>query len=111
MSLVEITYQGPSSAYTVEHDGDWFTLTRGVGVAVPAGLAADLAEVEGHDFGEPTEHTVKVSDPAAKLAADLGVDLDTVNGTGSGGSITKGDVQKAHDAANPDPDGVNGDNA
>lgn len=109
MSLVEITYNGPSSAYSVDHDGKWYRLVRGVGTAVPAALAEKLATVEGHDFGEPAEHTVKVSDAAAALATELGVDLDTVKGTGKGHSITKGDVQAAHDAAQTDPDGVNGD--
>ena len=108
--MVEITYQGPSSAYEVGHDDVWYTLQRGVGTAVPAALAEELAEVEGHDFGDPTEHTVKVSPAAAELAAELEVDLDTVTGTGSGHSITKGDVQAAHDAAQSDPVGVNGGN-
>ncbi len=109
--MVEITYNGPSSSYTVEHDGDWYPLLRGVGTAVPAALAEELADVEGHDFGEPTEHTVKVSPAAAELAAELGVDLDTVTGTGSNHSITKGDVQAAHDAATNDPDRVNDNDA
>jgi pyruvate dehydrogenase E2 component (dihydrolipoamide acetyltransferase) len=105
--MVEVTYQGPSSTYTVEHDGDWYDLQRGIGTAVPAALAEELADVEGHDFGEPAEHTVKVSPTAAKLATELGVDLDTVTGTGKSHSITKSDVQAAHDAATSDPDRVN----
>lgn len=32
---------------------------------------------------------------AAELAADLGIDLSTVEGTGKGGKITKADVEKA----------------
>lgn len=109
--MVEVTYQGPSSSYTAEHDGTYYTLERGIGTAVPAALGEELADVEGHDFGEPAEHTVKVSPTAAKLATELGVDLDTVTGTGKNLSITKGDVQAAHDAATSDPDGVNDNDA
>ena len=50
MAGSKITYEGPSSAYTVEHDGKWFTLARGVAESVPAELATELAKVEGHHF-------------------------------------------------------------
>lgn len=38
---------------------------------------------------------ISVTGAAAELAAELGVDLSTVTGTGKNGNITKADVQKA----------------
>lgn len=38
---------------------------------------------------------VKISDAAKKKAAELGIDIDTVEGTGAGGSIKVEDVEAA----------------
>ena len=38
---------------------------------------------------------IETTGAAAERAAELGVDLSTVTGTGKGGRITKGDVEKA----------------
>lgn len=40
-------------------------------------------------------HPVKVSPLAKRIAAEKGIDLQTVRGTGEGGAITKEDVEKA----------------
>jgi pyruvate dehydrogenase E2 component (dihydrolipoamide acetyltransferase) len=45
----------------------------------------------------PAEH-VRISPLAKKLAAELGVDLTTVHGTGPGGAIGRDDIQRAADA-------------
>lgn len=51
---------------------------------------------EGDDGGGPK---LNASEAAAKLAEENKIDLATVTGTGKDGAITKGDVQKAIDAA------------
>lgn len=43
-------------------------------------------------------HRVRVSPLARKLAAELGVDLQTVKGTGPHGAIDKSDIERAADA-------------
>ena len=40
---------------------------------------------------------ISTTGAAAELAAELGVDLSSVEGTGKGGRITKADVEKASD--------------
>ena len=45
-----------------------------------------------------TAAAVGVSPSARKLAAELGVDIARVDGTGKGGRVTKEDVQRARDA-------------
>jgi len=47
----------------------------------------------------PPSARARVTPMARKLAADLGVDLARVTGTGSGGAITHDDVQRAAQAA------------
>ena len=83
---------------------------RGNGVAVRAtdGLPPgepkrnpiEMAEAgqAGSGNADDTETKVKVSAAAKELADANGIDLSTVEGSGSGGSITKGDVQAAIDA-------------
>lgn len=56
----------------------------------------DWEQIDGPD-GEAIE-SVEVSAAAAKLAEAEGIDLETVEGTGKNGSITKADVQAAIDA-------------
>jgi len=53
----------------------------------------ELAPVAAQDEAGPV-----ATDPAAKLAAEHGVDLSQVAGSGAGGQITKGDVQAHVDA-------------
>lgn len=59
------------------------------------------AEEAVEDEGETNDETkydlgtvLKASDAAMKLAAEKGVDLKLVTGTGADGNITKGDVEK-----------------
>ncbi len=42
-----------------------------------------------------TESKVEATDAAKRKAKQLGVDLSTVEGTGSGGRITAGDAERA----------------
>jgi len=60
----------------------------------PAPEAAAAADEEAVD----TAAAVGVSPSARKLAAELGVDIARVDGTGKGGRVTKEDVQRARDA-------------
>ena len=48
-------------------------------------------------------HRRRVSPLARRIAADLGVELDAVEGTGPGGAVTQADVQRAAGAAAPQP--------
>ena len=54
----------------------------------------DEADETSPQVATPSEngHAVKASPVAKRVAADKGVDLDGVSGTGPGGRITKGDV-------------------
>ena len=45
--------------------------------------------------GERYYEDLETTGAAAELAAELGVDLSTVEGTGKDGRITKADVEKA----------------
>lgn len=45
--------------------------------------------------GERYYEEISATGAAAELAAELGVDLSTVTGTGKNGNITKADVEKA----------------
>ncbi|MHC4510569.1 MAG: E3 binding domain-containing protein [Planctomycetota bacterium] len=75
----------------------------GVCEAAPAAQAApaEPAPVEA----EPSKPAGRVmaSPRAKKFAADLGVDLTTLTGTGPGGKITEQDVQNAAGAKAPKP--------
>jgi 2-oxoisovalerate dehydrogenase E2 component (dihydrolipoyl transacylase) len=53
-------------------------------------------------IGEAHE-TPRSTPPVRKLAADLGIDLSTVTGTGEDGIITRADVQAAASGASPMP--------
>jgi pyruvate dehydrogenase E2 component (dihydrolipoamide acetyltransferase) len=66
-------------------------------VALPVAEAAVAANGKGvapaiQEAGE----RVRVSPLARKIAADLGVDLSKVRGTGPGGAISRGDIEQAH---------------
>lgn len=63
------------------------------GVAVPA--AAPL--------GTAGSERLRISPLARKIAADLGVDLNTVKGTGPGGAIQRSDIERAAQAARAAP--------
>lgn len=45
--------------------------------------------------GQRYYEDISTTGAAAELAAELGVDLSTVTGTGKNGNITKADVRKA----------------
>ena len=49
------------------------------------------------EHGEHYYEDISTTGAAAELAADLGVDLSQIEGTGKGGRITKADVEKASD--------------
>ena len=88
-----------------------------------AELDVDLADVEGTGprgritESDVTAHAAKAkakpepqprrrqpSSPAARrLAGELGVDIDSVEGTGPGGRITRDDVERAAEAAESQP--------
>lgn len=53
------------------------------------------AEAVGETAGAPTPDRPRSTPPVRKLARDLGIDLTRLNGTGSGGLITREDVLAA----------------
>lgn len=73
--------------------------------AVPAGAKApaskpedETAEVDtdtGNSDSAPEATEILASEAAKKLAAEHGIDLATIKGSGKGGNITKADVQAA----------------
>ncbi len=48
-----------------------------------------------HPSSQPSERRIRVSPLARKLAAELGIDLSTVQGTGPHGAIERADVERA----------------
>lgn len=68
--------------------------------AAPAGVALAergpaLATPEAPPPVTPDGKRIRISPLARKLAAELGVDLSTVQGTGPGGAIERADVERA----------------
>ena len=61
----------------------------------PADAAAGGAAASSTPGEEPAEAGVGVSPSARKLAAEAGVDIASVEGTGKGGRVTKEDVRRA----------------
>jgi len=75
-------------------------------VSVPAESAGPAAPQRAlSEMGPPTElqppprtaadRRPRISPAARKLASDLGVDIDTVRGTGPGGAVQRADVERA----------------
>ncbi|WP_353809496.1 dihydrolipoamide acetyltransferase family protein [Agromyces sp. SYSU T00194] len=73
--------------------------------AAPAAVAAPApAATATIERPRPTERP-RSTPPVRKLAHDLGVDLEALDGTGERGLITRGDVEQAA-SARPAPDGA-----
>jgi large subunit ribosomal protein L20 len=56
---------------------------------------APAEQVEETEEEETSEDKIEATDAASRKAEELNVDLSTVEGTGQGGRITVGDVEKA----------------
>jgi pyruvate dehydrogenase E2 component (dihydrolipoamide acetyltransferase) len=72
------------------------------GGKMPGPIGSDRwAQTGVNEAGDPVYarttyyEDIETTGAAAELAAELGVDLSTVEGTGKGGRITKADVEKA----------------
>jgi pyruvate dehydrogenase E2 component (dihydrolipoamide acetyltransferase) len=68
---------------------------KGVGAAVSAARAETAQQKSQPREQKPAEARVKASPVARRIAAELGVDLSTVKGTGPDGRITETDVRAA----------------
>ena len=68
---------------------------QGVGAAVSAARAATTQQKPQSREQKPEEARVKASPVARRIAAELGVDLSIVKGTGPDGRITETDVRAA----------------
>ena len=61
----------------------------------PAGTNSAGDQMYERVYGENYYEDIETTGAAAERAAELGVDLSTVTGTGKDGRITKADVEKA----------------
>ena len=68
---------------------------QGVGAAVSAARAETTQQKPQAREQKPEEARVKASPVARRIAAELGVDLSTVKGTGPDGRVTETDVRAA----------------
>lgn len=78
--------------------------TAAVG-AVLVTIGDDARPTEAAPARTPSSGPVKATPPVRRLARELGVDLALVEGTGPGGRITRGDVERsgAEEAGGPGP--------
>lgn len=80
-----VTYRGPEDPHdrTSRYKTDGFTFPKGTPVHdVPDEVARTLEETEGQTF-EIADEERSVSQAARKLAAEKGIDLDSISGDGS----------------------------
>ncbi|MGZ4132514.1 MAG: dihydrolipoamide acetyltransferase family protein [Actinomycetota bacterium] len=70
------------------------SLHGAVGAEVPVGAVLVTFEVGGPDTG--SSGAVAATPPVRRLAKELGVDIETVSGTGPGGRVTEADVRGAN---------------
>lgn len=80
--------------------GAVLALIRGVGAIEPAPVAAAMPTVPRaapatEALATANGHRIRISPLARKLAAELGVDLAQVAGTGANGAITRADIETA----------------
>jgi len=61
-------------------------------------ISQAVKEVEAFEQSENYYKDIETTGAAADLAAELGVDLSEVEGSGKGGRITKADVEAAANA-------------
>lgn len=84
----------------VFEDGVLDQIIVNAGEKVPVGTVLAVIRRPGAAAGEQSGRA-RVSPMARKLAADLGVDLANIRGTGSQGAITREDVDRAAAALKP----------
>ena len=82
----------------VKQEGDTVESEEVLGRMTEGAAETDVAVAEAAEDGAATEAEVGVSPAARKLAAEAGIDIAAVVGTGRGGRITKEDVLRARDA-------------
>lgn len=70
----------------------------------PAPAPAAPAPVTPAPAAAAEPHRPRISPLARRVAADLGVDVDALTGTGPGGAVTRVDVERAAHAAEPPPE-------
>jgi pyruvate dehydrogenase E2 component (dihydrolipoamide acetyltransferase) len=107
--VLELTVVEPGAKVPV---GTVLAVIQGTGAGRPASPApspaapATPAAQPGSAKGPPAPPEAtrrRVSPMARKLAADLGVNLDTVRGTGASGAVRREDVERAAHAASVAP--------
>ena len=88
--------EGPDAVDVKVGDDDFVHVERGEAAEFPAAIAKQLVD-QGWEPASGTQP--KVSDAAAAKAAELGVDIDQVEGSGANGNVTVKDVEAAAKAA------------
>lgn len=93
METREVKYIGPfiDGAEVMLPDGGYRRVAHGEVFTVPA-EQADALLAQAANFADPN---VDATEAAVALAADEGVELTSVTGTGSGGRVTVDDVRAA----------------
>lgn len=102
--IVEIESDKANMAYASEMAGTLLEILVDEGETVPIGTP--MARIGDPD--EPVQTTTprpRASPLARRIAADLGVDLVGISGSGPGGRIVRADVE-APRAPSPEPDGT-----
>ena len=77
------------------HPSEVSNFARGGYVAYDGKKAPKAAAVEDLPLPPPVSVDVKATDKAVELAADAGIDISTIVGTGRGGKVTVEDVEAA----------------
>jgi pyruvate dehydrogenase E2 component (dihydrolipoamide acetyltransferase) len=102
--LVEVETDKATVTYESELSGTVLTINAAVGDSIAVGAVIALV---GDGNGGPARATsarrVKASPLARRIAAELGVDLATLAGSGPGGRVIRADVERSGAAADRGP--------
>jgi pyruvate dehydrogenase E2 component (dihydrolipoamide acetyltransferase) len=102
--LVEVETDKATVTYESELSGTVLTINAAVGDSIAVGAVIALV---GDGNGGPARATsarrVKASPLARRIAAELGVDLATLAGSGPGGRVIRADVERSGAAADRAP--------
>ncbi|MGH2910262.1 MAG: dihydrolipoamide acetyltransferase family protein, partial [Solirubrobacteraceae bacterium] len=99
--LVEVETDKASVTYESEADGTLLTIVTGEGESAAVGAVIAVVGVAGEEVpaaarpAPPAGGRVKASPLARRIAAELGVDLRALTGSGPHGRVIRADVERA----------------